>query len=46
MRALGLNAPGAKALVYGLMLMAIIGATPSGLWPWLARKLGLQGSQP
>ncbi|MDE2364245.1 MAG: branched-chain amino acid ABC transporter permease [Hyphomicrobiales bacterium] len=40
--ALGVNAPGAKALVYGLLLMAIIAGTPSGLWPWLSRKLGLQ----
>ena len=42
LRALGVNAPGVKALVYGFLLMAIIAATPSGLWPWLARKLGLQ----
>ena len=42
LRALGLNAPGAKALVYGFLLMGIIAATPSGLWPWLAAKLGLQ----
>jgi len=46
LRALGLNAPGIKALVYGLMLMAIIGATPNGLWPWLARKLGLEAREP
>ncbi len=42
LRAMGLNAPGAKALVYGFLLMGIIAATPSGLWPWLAAKLGLQ----
>jgi branched-chain amino acid transport system permease protein len=46
LRAMGLNAPGAKALVYGFLLMGIIAATPSGLWPWLARKLGLQEKQP
>lgn len=46
MRAAGIDAPGAKALVYGLLLMAIVAATPNGLWPWLARKLGLQESQP
>ena len=45
LRALGLNAPGAKALVYGFILMGIIAATPSGLWPWLSRKLGLQEKQ-
>jgi branched-chain amino acid transport system permease protein len=42
LRALGLNAPGAKALVYGGLLMIIIAGTPAGLWPWLARILGLQ----
>jgi branched-chain amino acid transport system permease protein len=36
----GLNAPGAKALVYGLALMTIIIVRPSGVWPWLARLLG------
>ena len=44
--ALGVNAPGAKALVYGFLLMAIIAGTPSGLWPWLARRLGLERKQP
>lgn len=39
---LGVNAPGAKALVYGLALMAIIVLRPSGVWPWLARVLGLE----
>ncbi|MDE2578765.1 MAG: branched-chain amino acid ABC transporter permease [Hyphomicrobiales bacterium] len=42
LRALGLNAPGAKALVYGFLLMGIIAAAPSGVWPWLARRLRLQ----
>ena len=46
LRGLGLNAPGAKALVYGFLLMGIITATPSGLWPWLARKLRLMEKQP
>lgn len=46
LRALGLNSPGAKALVYGLLLMIIIAATPNGLWPWIARKLKLEGRQP
>lgn len=46
LRALGLNAPGAKALVYGFLLMGIIAVTPSGLWPWLAARLGLQEKQP
>ena len=35
--ALGINAPGAKAVFYGLALMVIITLRPSGVWPWLAR---------
>jgi len=37
----GINAPGVKAMFYGLALMAIIVLRPSGVWPWLARKLRL-----
>jgi branched-chain amino acid transport system permease protein len=40
---MGLNAPGTKAVFYGLMLMVIIVLRPSGVWPWLARVLGLTG---
>jgi branched-chain amino acid transport system permease protein len=39
---LGINAPGAKAVFYGLTLMAIISLRPSGVWPWLSRQLGLR----
>jgi branched-chain amino acid transport system permease protein len=38
---LGLNAPGAKAVFYGLTLMIIISLRPNGVWPWLKRLLGL-----
>ena len=38
---LGINAPGAKAVFYGLTLMAIIALRPDGVWPWLKRLLGL-----
>jgi branched-chain amino acid transport system permease protein len=38
---LGVNAPGAKALFYGLTLMLIIFVRPDGVWPWLARVCGL-----
>jgi branched-chain amino acid transport system permease protein len=38
---LGVNAPGAKALFYGLTLMGIIFVRPDGVWPWLARVCGL-----
>jgi branched-chain amino acid transport system permease protein len=39
---LGIDAPGAKAVFYGLTLIAIIYARPNGVWPWLARVLGLE----
>jgi branched-chain amino acid transport system permease protein len=39
---LGINAPGTKAVFYGLTLMVIIFVRPSGVWPWLARVLGLE----
>ena len=38
---LGLNAPGTKAIFYGITLMIIISLQPNGVWPWLARRLGL-----
>src|SRR5262249_18905874 len=37
----GLNAPGTKAVFYGMALMAIIWMRPNGVWPWLAGVLGL-----
>jgi branched-chain amino acid transport system permease protein len=43
---LGINAPGAKALFYGLALMVIIVLRPGGVWPWLARVLGLTERRP
>ena len=43
---LGIDAPGAKAIFYGLTLIAIIYARPNGVWPWLARVLGLQERTP
>jgi branched-chain amino acid transport system permease protein len=39
---LGLNAPGTKAVFYGLALMAIIWLRPNGVWPWLAGLLRLE----
>jgi branched-chain amino acid transport system permease protein len=39
---LGIDAPGAKAVFYGLALMLIIVVKPSGVWPWLARALHLE----
>jgi len=42
--AMGLNAPGTKALFFGLFLMAIIAGVPSGLWPRLAGMLRLRSA--
>lgn len=42
---LGLDAPGAKAVFYGLILMLIIFVRPQGVWPTLARACGLTGTQ-
>src|SRR5437870_2664389 len=38
---LGLDAPGAKQVFYGVCLLVVVMALPDGVWPWLARKLGL-----
>jgi branched-chain amino acid transport system permease protein len=43
---LGINAPGVKAMFYGLALMAIIVLKPTGVWPWLARMLRLTECRP
>jgi branched-chain amino acid transport system permease protein len=43
---LGIDAPGVKAIFYGLTLVVIIYIRPSGVWPWLARLLGLAGRAP
>ena len=42
----GINAPGAKAVFYGLTLIVIIYAMPSGVWPRLAALLGLKARAP
>lgn len=42
LRFAGIDMPGAKALVYGVLLMIIIAALPNGFWPWLQRKLRLE----
>jgi branched-chain amino acid transport system permease protein len=43
---LGIDAPGVKAIFYGLTLVVIIYIRPSGVWPWLARMLGVAGRAP
>jgi branched-chain amino acid transport system permease protein len=37
----GITVPGAKQLVYGALMVAIVVFLPDGIWPWLARRLGL-----
>ena len=43
---LGINAPGAKAVFFGLTLMTIIYLVPTGVWPWLSRRLGFARRRP
>jgi branched-chain amino acid transport system permease protein len=38
---LGIDLPGLKAVFYGATLMLIMYGLPNGIWPWLARKLGM-----
>ena len=42
--AIGLNAPGTKALFFGLFLMAVIAGVPSGLWPRVRELLRLRSA--
>ena len=37
----GLALPGAKQVIYGVALLIIVLLRPEGLWPWLARRLGI-----
>ncbi len=39
--ALGLDLPGAKQVFYGICLLLVVTLRPDGVWPWLARMLGL-----
>jgi branched-chain amino acid transport system permease protein len=40
---LGFDVPGAKQVFYGVCLLLVVMVLPDGVWPWLARKLGLTG---
>jgi len=42
---LGIDTPGVKLIFSGLFLMVIISLRPDGVWPWLARRLGLTGAR-
>jgi branched-chain amino acid transport system permease protein len=39
--ALGLEIPGVKQVFYGIVLLAVVMFLPHGIWPPLARRLGL-----
>jgi branched-chain amino acid transport system permease protein len=39
--AFGVDLPGAKQVFYGICLLLIVVALPEGIWPWLARRLGV-----
>jgi branched-chain amino acid transport system permease protein len=40
--AFGLDLPGAKQVFYGVCLLVVVVALPEGVWPPLARRLGLK----
>lgn len=40
--ALGIEVPGAKQVFYGVCLLLVIMLLPDGIWPPLARRLGLE----
>jgi branched-chain amino acid transport system permease protein len=42
----GINAPGVKAVFYGVTLIVIISVMPTGAWPRIAGLLGLKGRAP
>lgn len=40
--AIGWDVPGSKQVVYGVVLLAVVVFLPQGIWPPLARRLGLR----
>jgi len=41
----GFDVPGAKQVFYGVCLLLVVMVLPDGVWPWLARRLGLKRQQ-
>jgi len=39
--AFGLDVPGAKQVFYGICVLFVVVMLPDGVWPWLARRLGV-----
>ena len=46
MLALGFDLPGAKQVFYGICLLLVVVALPEGVWPWLARRIGVAEDKP
>jgi branched-chain amino acid transport system permease protein len=42
LHALGIDVPGAKQVFYGFCLLVVVLALPDGIWPWFARRFGLE----
>jgi branched-chain amino acid transport system permease protein len=38
----GVDVPGAKQVFYGICLLFVVMLLPDGVWPWVARMLGLK----
>jgi branched-chain amino acid transport system permease protein len=45
LNAVGIDMPGAKQVFYGICLLLVVVALPDGIWPWLARLIGLEGDR-
>ena len=43
--AMGLDLPGAEQVFYGVCLLVVVVALPEGIWPWLARRLGIKETE-
>jgi branched-chain amino acid transport system permease protein len=39
---LGFDLPGAKQVFYGICLLLVVVVLPDGVWPWLARLIGVR----
>jgi branched-chain amino acid transport system permease protein len=42
---LGFDIPGAKQVFYGICLLLVVMVLPGGVWPWLARAIGVTGKR-
>jgi branched-chain amino acid transport system permease protein len=42
----GLDLPGAKQVIYGVCLLAVVIMLPDGVWPWLATRIGVWRKPP